>query len=324
MIPTDNNRRSRPARGFVAGIKWWWNTRIRSWWTVRLPAHQQQKRQAGQKIQFEKIASELTPPSTGTTTAILTVYKRSEFLTAQIAALKNQTHPPAEIWVWTNSSDILPTDFSSEVDRVVVSNTNWKFWGRFAIGNLARTTYLCILDDDVLPEPRWIENCISTYDAGTKGILGGSGVILPEAGGYSSKHKVGWNGNHFNEPAEVDLVGHAWFFRKEYLQYMWIEQPHSWENGEDIHFSYMALKHGGLSTWVPPHPDDDQSLWSCRPDFGKTVGRTKAATHKSVGHHGLRDEIVDAYRSDGWKLTTERQRTSQNTSPVTTGITNGV
>ncbi len=318
MSSTDNKRRSRPARSPGAAIKWWWNTRIRSWWTVRLPARRQQQQDAARKIRFEHNATELAPPTVDTTTAILTVYKRSEFLAAQIEALKNQTHPPAEIWVWTNSSDTLPTDFSDQVDRVIVSNTNWKFWGRFAIANLARTSYLCILDDDTLPEPRWLENCIATYHSGVQGILGGSGVILPESGGYSSKHKVGWNGNHYDHAVEVDLVGHAWFFRKEYLHYMWMEQPHSWENGEDIHFSYMALKHGGLSTWVPPHPDHRQALWSCRPDFGKTVGRTKAATHKSSGHHNVRDDIVDTYRRDGWQLVSQRQA-----KPVTTETADG-
>ena len=100
----------------------------------------------------------------------------------------------------------------------------------------------------------------------------------------------------------VDLVGHAWFFDKAYLRYIWEEPPLSWENGEDIHFSCMALKHGGIHTYVPAHPSHDESRWSCRPDFGKAVGRTSSATFKSAGHHGVRDEMVDAYRKDGWRI----------------------
>jgi len=101
---------------------------------------------------------------------------------------------------------------------------------------------VCLFDDDILPQVNWIKNCLDTINTGTDGILGGSGVLLPANGGYSSKHKVGWNGHHYDKVTRVDLVGHAWFFDKQYLKYLWEEAPHSWENGEDIHFSAMALK----------------------------------------------------------------------------------
>ncbi len=123
----------------------------------------------------------------------------------------------------------------------------------------------------------------------------------------SSKNKVGWNGHHVNEATRVDLVGHAWFFKKEHLKYMWQEQPLSWENGEDIHLSCMAWKHAGIGTYVPPHPADDESLWSCRPDFGKMVGRTSSATFKSEGHHSVRDDMVNAYRKAGWKIVADEK-----------------
>ncbi|MCP4991162.1 MAG: hypothetical protein GY928_35440, partial [Colwellia sp.] len=76
----------------------------------------------------------------------------------------------------------------------------------------------------------------------------------------------------------------------------------SWDNGEDIHLSYMALKHGGIKTLVPPHPEHDQSLWSCRPDFGKIVGRLNVATYKTKDHKDTRSEIVNAHTADGWKV----------------------
>jgi hypothetical protein len=143
---------------------------------------------------------------------------------------------------------------------------------------------------------------LQTIDSGHDGILGGSGVLLPTEGGYSSKHKAGWNGNHYDKPVQVDLVGHAWFMNKAYVQYMWREDPVSWDNGEDIHLSYMALKHGGIKTLVPPHPEGDQSLWSCRPDFGKIVGRLNVATYKTKDHKDTRSEIVNAHTADGWKV----------------------
>jgi len=265
-----------------------------------------------ESIIFANEASELPSPSEQSVTVILTVYKRGRYLSAQIDALRNQSAPPVEIWVWTNQSDMEMHDYSKLADRVVVSNTNWKFWGRFALANMARTQYVALFDDDILPQPNWIKNCLETVSSGTDGILGGSGVILPAGGGYSSKHKVGWNGHHYDQATPVDLVGHAWFFDKRHLKYLWEEAPHSWENGEDIHFSAMALKHGGIRTFVPPHPEKDHSLWSCRPDFGKSVGRESTATFKSEGHHSIRGVVVDACRAGGWRIVAEDAVTEES------------
>jgi len=59
-----------------------------------------------------------------------------------------------------------------------------------------------------------------------------------------------------------------------------------------------------------PHPSGDESLWSCRPDFGKRVGRTSSATFKSAGHHNVRDEMVDAYRQAGWQIVADEELVS--------------
>ena len=296
-----NTNRARPNRTFLQGISWWWQTRVKSWWSVRLPAMLNQKTQAKTAFEFENTPGPISKPSgDNSITVILTVYQRSEYIQKQVDALRAQTIPPDEIWVWCNSSDKLIPDVSAIVDRVIISNSNYKFWGRFALASMARTTHVALFDDDILPEPKWIENCLGVYAQGIEGILGGSGPLLEPTGGYSSKNKVGWNGHHLDEVTQVDLACQTWFFKKSYLKYMWYEDPTTWENGEDIHFSYMALKHGGLKTWVPPHPESEPERWSCRPDFGKSVGRTKDAVYKSDGHHDIRDGIVENYRRDGW------------------------
>ena len=287
----------------VQKAKWWFNTRIIGFWRVRVAAKMQQKISGTpDSIEFNKDAVPMGSPSDDGITVILTAYKRSEYLEQQIAALRAQTVPPKEIWVWSNRSDDDLRDVSKLADRVVASNSNFLFWGRFALANLVRTRYVAFFDDDILPQSRWFENCLNTIATGNDGILGGSGVLLPTTGGYSSKHKAGWNGNHFSSAVQVDLVGHAWFMNKAYVNYMWREEPVSWDNGEDIHLSYMALKYGGIKTIVPPHPESDQSLWSCRPDFGKIVGRLNVATYKTKDHKNTRSEIVDSHTKDGWQV----------------------
>lgn len=299
---------NRPKRTVKQKISWWWNTRIRSIWTVLLPGLKSAKSEHREALSFSNSGAPLAGESSqpGKITVILTAYKRTQYLSMQVEAIKKQSVAATEIWLWCNDSDEQLEDYSALVDRVVVSNSNWKFWGRFALANMARTEYVAFFDDDILPEPEWFKNCLETLAGGTEGILGGSGVILPKEGGYSSKHKVGWNGHHYENATRVDLVGHAWFLRKEHLKYLWQEEPASWENGEDIHLSSCALRFGGIKTFVPPHPESQPTLWSCRPDFGKRVAKV-AATHKSEGHHPIRGAMVDQYRSDGWKIVSEIQ-----------------
>lgn len=307
------NQPKRAKRTALEGVRWFWNTRIRSWWTVRLPGLFNKSRLASNtSFAFAQKATPLGDHKSSGITVILTVYSRIEHLPAQVEAMRNQSVPPEEIWVWCNDSEQPLSDVSHLVDRVIVSNSNWKFWGRFAIANLVRTPYICIADDDILPQPDWCRNCLDTFAAGVDGILGGSGVLLPSEGGYSSKVKVGWNGHHYDHVEQVDLVGQIWFFKKQHLHYLWREQPHTWENGEDIHFSYMAQKYGGLGSYVPPHPTSDEQLWSSRPDFGKAVGRSGKPTYKSQGHHNHRGDMVDDYRRNGWKLVAETNRKSDS------------
>ena len=304
---SDGARGGKARRTPLEAVRWWWETRVRSWWTVRLPAARRRRARASAPgLAFERAGEPLGDTREGGVTAILTVYRRGEYLAAQVEALRAQSVPPEEIWVWCNDGGVPIEDVSALVERVVVSNSNWTFWGRFALAGLVRTEHVALYDDDVLPGPLWHASCLATIAAGHDGILGGSGVLLPLAGGYSSRHKVGWNGHHLDVATEVDLVGHAWFFRKTHLRHLWHESPASWQNGEDIHFSCMALRHGGVRTWVPPHPEGERERWSCRPDFGKRVGRTSAATFKAVGHHAVRDDVVDACRAAGWRIVAER------------------
>lgn len=297
---------ARKHNSLAAAFKWWWSTRVVAFFRYKLFRRRAESGTGVEGFAFARKAEAMAEPDAAGITVILNGYRRTEYLPDQIAALRAQTCPPKEIWVWTNQSEDDLRDVSELADRVVVSNSNFLFWGRFALANLARTEYVALFDDDVLPQPRWFENCVAAVKSGHDGILGGSGVILPADAGYSSKNKAGWNGLHSDECVEVDLVGHAWFMRKTHLKYMWFEEPYSWDNGEDIHLSYMAYKHAGVRTWVPPHPDSDEALWSCRPDFGKAVGRLKVATYKTSNHRDIRSEIVDSWRADGWKVVSQR------------------
>lgn len=234
---------------------------------------------------------------------ILNVYKRQYMLEKQIEAIKNQSIPikSENIHVWYNKSDVpqyLPEDIKI---KTYSCNWNTKFWGRFTVPLLIKTPFVAMFDDDTIPNKDWLKNCLDTIEKPeTNGILGGTGVIIQRKS-YVPFNKVGWNGEHLSQAKRVDLVGHAWFFRQEWIKYLWYEKPASWDNGEDIMFSYLAQKYGNINTFVPPHPENDRNLWSSDPIIGNKVGSDENAAWLKKSHYGERNNICVHCIDNGWK-----------------------
>lgn len=232
---------------------------------------------------------------------ILNVYKRPHNLKKQIEAILNQSVEIKleNIHVWYNASGVqqyLPKD-----KRIKTYSCNWntKFWGRFTIPLLVTTPYVAMFDDDIYPQQDWFKNCMDSMNK-QEGIYGGSGVIL-HGKKYNPNSKVGWNGLHSNKIERVDLVGHAWFFKQQWTKYLWYEKPKSWNNGEDIMFSYLAQKYGEINTFVPPHPEDNKKIWSSDFNFAMTHGNDSVASYRLKPHYNDRNLICEHAINNGWK-----------------------
>lgn len=239
-------------------------------------------------------------------TAVLNVYKRPEYLFHQINRINRQTIKPKDIFIWVNqhekNQDFDFTEIEERGWKVFRNNFNWKYHGRYAAAQLARTEYVAIFDDDTMPGTHWFENCIDTIEQ-YNCIAGSAGVTLVRNGYTIQDGKVhirtGWpSKNEFAQ--EVDLVGHASVFKKEWLKYMWAEEPLSWENSEDIQLSALAKIHGNIRTFCPPHPADKKHLHgSTQPQFGIDEN----ASFKNSGDLWWlqRDLAVQHYIDRGWK-----------------------
>ena len=240
-------------------------------------------------------------------TVILNAYRRPYNLHMQIDAIRSQTQPPQQIWLWVNyHEDNKDFDFKSlDVDRIIHNDYNWKFYGRFAAALLADTEYVALYDDDTIPGTKWHENCLTTMKS-NEGILGSAGVIL-NGTRYMQHERCGWPTQNA-EITEVDLVGHAWFFKREWLKYLWQEKPTTWENGEDIQFAFMSKIHGGISTYCPPHPPDDKSMHGSVLGNELGIDNKATSTNSAVSHKQFfseRDECVQAGLRKGWETVRE-------------------
>ncbi|MCW9017184.1 MAG: glycosyltransferase, partial [Kangiellaceae bacterium] len=88
-------------RSAKQSLKWWWSTRVVGLWRMRIAGFFQRKLapQTGH-FEFHRDAEPLGEYDPEGITVILTAYRRAEYLADQIKALKAQTVPPKEIWVW--------------------------------------------------------------------------------------------------------------------------------------------------------------------------------------------------------------------------------
>lgn len=236
-------------------------------------------------------------------TAILNGYKRPAFLKEQINAIENQTVKPSEIMLWQNHDVGFDKELTNKL-TTSISNKNLGVWARFAFALNAKTEYICIFDDDTIPGSKWFENCLETMKT-NEGLLGTIGLIYNSNNGYLPNVRHGWD--RPNEKAiQVDIVGHAWFFKREWLSTFWRElKPVDLDVvGEDMHFSYTLQKYLGINTYVPPHPINDKEMWGSLK--GWEMGRESNGLSLNPANIYLMNEYYKYLIKNGFKIINDR------------------
>jgi GT2 family glycosyltransferase len=254
-------------------------------------------------------------------TVILNGYKRKDQLQEQIDALNSGTVKPNEILLWYNypeDPDLINYEVVSKIPTAL-NNKNYGVWARFYFALNAQNPFVCVFDDDTIPGSRWLENCLETMKThegllGTVGLLYQSPLPPQQSSYYEPYVRFGWvdNGIQNEETVQVDLVGHSWFFKKEWLSHMLRELPDPKYTtcGEDMHFSYMLQKYANIPTFVPPHPKNDKSLWgSIKGKYGDdevSLWNSNKPNEQGVAFKYLMNEYFHNQRLKGWKLINEK------------------
>lgn len=254
-------------------------------------------------------------------TVILGGYKRNKNLDEQLNALNNQSIKPNEILFWYNypgDEYEINYELGTKIPGVY-ANYNFGVWARFYFALNAKSTYVCVFDDDTVPGKRWLENCLNTIKE-KEGVLGTVGALYlnplpPEHSSFFEHYiRFGWPETGNNEKTvQVDWLGHSWFFKKKWLTYMFRELPDEKYNicGEDMHLSYMLQKYGGLNSYVPPHPPDDKELWGSikGSEYGgdaNSLWETNPLGINGVPFKNSMNEFFNRQRKDGWKLVMDK------------------
>lgn len=238
-------------------------------------------------------------------TAILNFYKRPHVLQEQVNAIKNQTIPPKEIFIWHNHAEGYEIPESVKNDKsltIIDSSKNFGVWARFSIGLIANTEYVCIFDDDTIPGRKWFENCVNSIKQ-VNGLLGTIGLTYWSSTNYWNHRRVGWD-NHIDHIQQVDFVGHAWFLKREWLPELFKIVPDynkMFIAGEDMGLSW-ALQQIGINTYVPPHPNNDREMFGSNQDLAMKYGSEQVAI--SIYPENIRrfEEMFSFYKHKGFNF----------------------
>ena len=238
---------------------------------------------------------------------VLNVFRRSKHFPEQLRAIQNQSVAPKEILVWENGEQEIPQDLREFVILTRASK-NFGVWARFAHALNAGSEFVCVIDDDTIPGRDWLKNCLSTMEA-TPGLLGTRGLIFESSKNYSINQEYGVYGSN-DLTTQVDIVGHSWFFRREWLAAYWSEYADRFDSplaGEDIHFSFAIQKHLGLPTLVPPHRASHPEEWGSDPRRAREIGEEAVAISKGAKAMEIFEKALQHYRKLGFKTIVESE-----------------
>lgn len=238
---------------------------------------------------------------------VLNVFKRSQNFELQLNSIQQQSIKPIEILVWENGEESVPPKFRGDL---IISRSNYNFgvWARFAYALNATGKYICIFDDDTIPGSKWLENCYKTMSK-TPGLLGTRGIVFDNPLAYSLYREVGLYGNN-DSTTQVDIVGHSWFFKKEWLSAYWSELVNRFQDplaGEDIHFSYVLQKSFGIPTLVPPHPKNQPEIWGSNLDLASRLGGGPESISQSNESLKRFENALQHYRKLGFSVLSENK-----------------
>lgn len=234
-----------------------------------------------------------------TISVILTGFKRDNF-DLQIQSIKQQTIQPKDIFLYQDEEHVDLNEYREKYNIKLIQSKdfNFGFYGRMAMSLLMDTEYVQVIDDDTIPGSRWLENCLQLSKE-KNCICGPGGRIVNDKTINEVYDHTDSPYAPFEESLKVDFLIHSWFFKTEWLKYMFLVKPYTLYNGEDIHLSISCQLHGGIDTYIPRQPSSDRSLWG---DTNIYLGTDEHATWRKSGHGPIRGQIMRYWMEEhNWK-----------------------
>jgi glycosyltransferase involved in cell wall biosynthesis len=259
-------------------------------------------------------------------TVILNVYKRITIFESQLRCIINQSIKPTEIWVCIFDSPY-EKDFIEIINRyklsypeikIISSDINFKYYGRYQIGLQVNTPYICYYDDDRFPNENNLQFYLELVNKKEfkYAILGqwGWGLHTPKYINGEVKGDWEYPPHHLNSTwfqYETGKIGKAYavdylcghvFTHKNNLYHLFREDHIDFSTGEDIRLSFMSYKYGNIISYCCTPTSDTETI---KHDEGNVKGST------DIVNLQRRSLMIKEYISNGYKLVADRETSLQ-------------
>lgn len=213
-----------------------------------------------------------------TWTSIICMWKRTDYIERQLENVRAQKIPPIEIIIVINESHIdvewIKKIAGPEV-KIIKSEIN-SLYLRWSISYIARGDYICVFDDDTIPDKAWVENAIRAskqYNA----IVGPSGRIYDDQGKHGFFKYVGpdekKNDHLYVSAADSDIVCdwicNSYLFKRKWVSFALadVRYLNSEKTYDDIQLCFSLRKYGGIKCVVPMQKKHNGTLGSTNPSY---------------------------------------------------------
>lgn len=225
-------------------------------------------------------------------TAVLFTYMRPHLLQDQIEALKKQTYPPEKIIIGHLETEEYTPQFNFENLRYVTFHEDPGVRAKWLTALCAKTDYVAVIDDDIIPGKRWFEHCIE-LSMEKRAVYGALGFYITD----DYYEKLVPYRDYNEKPEEVDFLGQSWFLPREFAHYPYRElMPYDVHSEDDIWFGYQLWKRD-IPQIVPRHPRSNPELWGAK----EMRSRGKVALNKRRDDHKKnRKKLIKFCKEHGW------------------------
>lgn len=264
---------------------------------------------------FSKLENSITKVSSmdhlqNSWVAVITLWKRKEYLLEQIAAINNQSIKPVEIIIVLNENHISEKDLPVEQENIrVIKSTINSLYTRWFVGYLSNAKYISVFDDDIIPGRLWIQNAIRACEQ-NNALVGSAGRIYNKDGIKSffelvvpnQSSKINEVVNCNDRDVYCDWICNSYFFKKEWIAGIveWDRYQHTHKTFDDIQLSVSLQVNLGLKCVVPAQPKDDMDYWgSTRHEYGNdefAIWKTNQEKHFTDRKLYIEELIDSVYR----------------------------
>lgn len=234
---------------------------------ARLKSSQPQAKNTATSTKSAQKAPQNTKPATWS--AIITMWKRQDYLAEQLAAIRSQSIPPQEIIIILNEGHIPESqirDLGGPEIKIIRSDIN-SLYSRWAVAYIAEGEYVSVFDDDVIPGKHWIANAIracSSYNA----LVGPAGRIYNKNGLHGYYKLVVPNADNLNTiscgetDVYCDWVCNSYLFKREWVNHALssLRYKDSFKTFDDIQLATSLYLNGGIRCVTPMQPSFDKEL----------------------------------------------------------------